>query len=330
MKTDDYLIMKDFALIGAAGFIAPRHITAIKQTGNRLVAAVDPHDSVGVLDSYFPDAAFFTQFERFDRHIEKLRRHERAVDYLSVCSPNYLHDAHIRYGLRTGMNVICEKPVVLHPKNIAPLQELEKATGSSVNTILQLRLHPSLLALKKRIEAADPSINHEVDLTYITVRGPWYYCSWKGDLQKSGGVATNIGIHFFDLLLWLFGAVKSSVVHVHQHDRASGFLQLEKARVRWFLSINAATLLREQSEKGLSSYRSLVVDGTPIDFTDMQEDLIGKTYEQILSGKGLGLGETLGSIELAYSIRKSVPVGLKNDYHPLAALPLARHPFEEI
>jgi UDP-N-acetyl-2-amino-2-deoxyglucuronate dehydrogenase len=220
--------MKNFALIGAAGYVAPRHMKAIRETGNRLIAALDPFDSVGIIDSYFPDADFFVEFERFDRHIEKLKRQGTKVDYVSVCSPNYLHDAHIRFGLRAGADVICEKPVVLNPWNIDALQEIEAETGRKINTILQLRLHPSVLALKEKIESAPPDKVWDIDLTYLTSRGHWYYTSWKGELKKSGGIATNIGVHFYDMLLWLFGPVKESVVHIHTHDRAAGYLELER------------------------------------------------------------------------------------------------------
>lgn len=320
--------MKDFALIGAAGFIAPRHIKAIEQTGNRLVAAVDPHDSVGIIDSFFPDAAFFTEFERFDRHLEKLKRTDRPIDYVSVCSPNYLHDAHIRYGLRTGAHVICEKPVVLQPKNIAPLKQLEKESGKKVFTILQLRLHPELQVLREQIASGDPEYVYDVDLTYITARGPWYYASWKGDIHKSGGVATNIGIHFFDLLLWLFGPVQSSVVHIHTHDRAAGYLQLKQARVRWFLSINKDHL-KEVQQANKTAFRLLQIDGRAIDFTESEEDLITKSYEAIFNNKGLGLEAAYPSIQLAYDIRSMIIAGISGHYHPLALLPLVKHPFEE-
>ncbi len=234
--------MKDFVLIGAAGFIAPRHLKAIKDTGNRLVAALDKFDSVGILDSYFPDASFFVEFERFDRHIEKLHRTGKHIDYLSICSPNYLHDSHIRFGLRHGANVICEKPLVLNPWNVNALDQIQRETGKNVYNILQLRLHPDIIALKKQVDEADPAKVFDIDLTYITSRGSWYYTSWKGDEHKSGGIATNIGIHFFDMMIWIFGKVKQNTIHVHTHDRAAGFLQLQKATVRWFLSINEETL----------------------------------------------------------------------------------------
>lgn len=230
--------MKNFVLIGAAGYVAPRHMKAIKDTGNHLTAALDPYDGVGIMDSHFPEADFFTQFERFDRHVDKLSRGGTDIDYVSICSPNFMHDAHIRFGLRTGANVICEKPIVLNPWNVEALEKLEKETGGKIYNILQLRLHPSVIELKKKVDNGDPGKMHEVDLSYITSRGNWYYTSWKGEISKSGGVATNIGVHFFDMLTWIFGDIKENVVHLHEHDRAAGFLQLEKGRVRWFLSIN--------------------------------------------------------------------------------------------
>ena len=241
--------MKDFVLIGAAGFIAPRHLKAIKETGNQLVAALDQFDSVGVLDSYFPQASFFVEFERFDRHIEKLKRKGHHIDYVSICSPNYLHDSHIRFGLRNGATVICEKPLVLNPWNVEALSQVQQESGKEVFNILQLRLHPDIIKLKEMVDKADPSKVFDVDLSYITSRGNWYYTSWKGDLAKSGGIATNIGIHFFDMLLWIFGPAKENIIHVHTHDRAAGFLELQKARVRWFLSISADTLPGKYAKK---------------------------------------------------------------------------------
>ena len=246
--------MKDFVLIGAAGFIAPRHLRAIKDTGNRLVAALDKFDSVGIMDSYFPDASFFVEFERFDRHIEKLHRNGKSIDYLSICSPNYLHDSHIRFGLRHGATVICEKPLVLNPWNVEALDQIQQETGKNVYNILQLRLHPDIIALKEKVAKSDPSKIFDIDLSYITSRGSWYYTSWKGDLMKSGGIATNIGIHFFDMLTWIFGGVRQNIVHIHQHDRAAGFLQLEKARVRWFLSIDESTLPKRSEGKGSTDF----------------------------------------------------------------------------
>lgn len=319
--------MSDFALIGAAGFVASRHMKAIKETGNNLVAALDKSDSVGVLDGYFPQAAFFTEFERFDRHLEKLRRNGRPVDFLSVCSPNYLHDAHIRFGLRHGAAVICEKPVVLNPWNVEPLLRLQEETGKSVYQILQLRLHPHLMALKEQVTSADPAKTFDVDLTYITARGKWYYASWKGDESKSGGVATNIGIHLFDALLWIFGAVRENVVHVHTHDRAAGFLHLDRARVRWFLSINEETLPEGARRKGSRTYRSIKVQGEELEFSDGFADLHTKSYSRLLSGEGFGIAEALPSVELTHIIRTQRPVGARGDFHSLAELPLQPHPF---
>jgi UDP-N-acetyl-2-amino-2-deoxyglucuronate dehydrogenase len=320
--------MKDFALIGAAGFIAPRHLRAIKDTGNRLVAALDKFDSVGIMDSFFPDASFFVEFERFDRHLEKLHRIGQAVEYLSICSPNYLHDSHIRFGLRHGATVICEKPLVLNPWNVEALDQLQKETGKQVFNILQLRLHPDILALKEKVAKADPSHIFDFDLAYITSRGNWYYTSWKGDINKSGGVATNVGIHFFDMLLWIFGEVQHNVVHIHTHDRAAGFLHLERARVRWFLSINENTLPKVLKEKGQRTYRSITMEGGEIEFSEGFTDLHTKSYDAILNGSGFKLTEALPSIELAHAIRTQTPVGLKGDYHPLAGFPLTSHPFD--
>lgn len=319
--------MSDFALIGAAGFIAPRHFKAIKETGNNLVAALDKFDSVGIMDGYFPQASFFTEFERFDRHLEKLNRAGKAIDYLSICSPNYLHDSHIRFGLRHGATVICEKPLVLNPWNIDALEQLQQETGKPIYHILQLRFHPHLIRLKEKIARADPAKVFDLDLAYITSRGNWYYTSWKGEITKSGGIATNIGIHFFDMLIWIFGAVKEAVVHVHTHDRAAGFLQLERARVRWFLSINENTLPEAVRNAGKRTHRSITVEGEEIEFSEGFTDLHTKSYEAILSGNGFTLPQALPSIELAHAIRKQTPVGLKGDYHPLASMPLEGHPF---
>ena len=320
--------MKDFVLIGAAGFIAPRHLKAIKDTGNRLVATLDKFDSVGVIDSYFPEASFFVEFERFDRHIEKLQRTGKRIDYLSICSPNYLHDSHIRFGLRHGATVICEKPLVLNPWNVEALGQIEKETGNKVFNILQLRLHNDLKALKKKVSEADPSKIFDIDLSYITSRGNWYYTSWKGDLMKSGGIATNIGIHFFDVLIWIFGAVKQNIIHLHEHDRAAGFLQLERARVRWFLSIDEKTLPDDVRAKGQRTFRSLKIEGDEIEFSDGFKDLHTTSYQNILAGNGFGLSESMQSIDLVHQIRTITPIGVKGDYHPFAALPLSPHPFK--
>jgi UDP-N-acetyl-2-amino-2-deoxyglucuronate dehydrogenase len=314
-------------LIGAAGFIAPRHLKAIRETKNQLVAALDKFDSVGVMDSYYPNASFFVEFERFDRHLEKLSRINKPIDYLSICSPNYLHDSHIRFGLRHGAHVICEKPLVLNPWNVEALDQLQRETGKEVFNILQLRLHPDIIALKEKVAAADPAKIFDLDLAYITSRGNWYYTSWKGDVNKSGGIATNIGIHFFDMLIWIFGNVKENVIHIHSHDRAAGFLQLEKARVRWFLSINDATLPEAVRAKGQRTFRSITMEGHEIEFSEGFTDLHTKSYQCVLDGQGFNLREALPSIELAHAIRTQTPVGLKDDYHPFARLPLAPHPF---
>lgn len=281
------------------------------------------------MDSYFPNADFFTEFERFDRHVEKLRRKDIQIDYASICSPNFLHDAHIRFGLRSGADVICEKPIVLNPWNIEALTQLEKETGKNIYNILQLRLHPSVMELKKKIDNSEPGKVHDVDLTYITSRGHWYYTSWKGDVQKSGGVATNIGVHFFDMLTWIFGDIKENIVHLHEHDRAAGFLHLEKARVRWFLSINSETLPPAATEKGMRTYRSINIEGDEFEFSGGFTELHTRSYEQILKGEGFRISETRRAINTVYDIRNTTPQGLKGDYHPLAKLPLARHPFDE-
>jgi UDP-N-acetyl-2-amino-2-deoxyglucuronate dehydrogenase len=310
--------MKKFALIGAAGFIAPRHMKAIKDTGNTLLAAYDKFDSVGILDSYFPEANFFVEFERFDRHVEKLKRSENKVDYVSICSPNYLHDAHIRFGLRVGANVICEKPLVLSPWNIDGLKEMEIETGKNVYNILQLRLHPSIIALKKKIEEGPKDKIYDIDLAYITSRGNWYYTSWKGDLDKSGGIATNIGVHFYDMLTWIFGDVKKNIVHIQTHDRAAGYFELEKARVRWFLSINPETLPGQVKAKGGRTYRSLNIEGQEIEFSDGFTELHTHSYEHVLNGKGFGLDEARKSIQIVHDIRNIETIGLVGDFHPLA------------
>jgi UDP-N-acetyl-2-amino-2-deoxyglucuronate dehydrogenase len=321
--------MKNFALIGAAGYVAPRHMRAIKETSNNLVAALDKFDSVGVIDRYFPEADFFTEFERFDRHIEKLRRKKTKIDYVSVCTPNYLHDAHIRFGLRHQANVICEKPLVLNPWNLDALAEIEKETGRQIYNILQLRLHPSVVALKAKIEADKKDKKYDFDLTYITSRGHWYYASWKGENQKSGGIATNIGIHFFDMLTWIFGEVVENKVHIHTHDRASGFLELKNARVRWFLSIEKETLPVSVKKQGKTTFRSLTLDGEAFEFSYGFTDLHTRSYEQILDGNGFPIKEAKTAIQLVHDIRHQEPIGLKGAYHPLAKLPLSIHPFSK-
>jgi Predicted dehydrogenases and related proteins len=297
--------MKNFALIGVAGYIAPRHLKAIKDTGNDLIAALDPFDSVGVLDAYFPKADFFTEFERFDRHIEKLKRQGIKLDYLTVCSPNYLHDAHIRFGLRHGADVICEKPLVLNPWNVDALEEIERETGRKIYTILQLRYHPAVIRLREKVAAAEPSRRFKVRLEYITSRGNWYNFSWKGDLNKSGGIATNIGIHFFDMLLWIFGDVIENRVEYHESTRAGGSLKLERADVDWRLSIDERDLPLETAAAGKRTFRSLLIDGESFEFSDGFTDLHTVCYEKILAGEGFGLREAKRSIEAVYRIRNA-------------------------
>lgn len=318
----------NFALIGIAGYIAPRHMKAIKDTNNNLVAAVDRFDSVGIIDSYFPEADFFTEFERFDRHVDKLKRKGNPVNYVSICSPNYLHDSHIRFGLKNNADVICEKPLVLNPWNIDSLAEFEKETGKKVYNILQLRLHPSIIALKEKVANAKRDTKYDLDLTYITSRGNWYYTSWKGDSSKSGGIATNIGVHFYDMLGFIFGKVEKNIVHLHTHDRAAGFLEFEKARVRWFLSINSETVPEELRAKGKKTYRSILLEGEEIEFSDGFTELHTESYKNILAGNGFGLDQARSSIQIVHDIRTQQPLGLKGDYHPFAKLPLAKHPFE--
>lgn len=310
---------KNFALIGAAGFIAPRHLKAIKETKNNLLAALDKFDSVGIIDSFFPNADFFVEFERFDRHIDKLRRSGTKIDYMSICSPNYLHDAHIRFALRSGADAICEKPIVLNPWNIEGLAEMEKETGRKVYNILQLRLHQAIIDLKEKIKNGPKDKIYDIDLTYITSRGNWYHTSWKGDVSKSGGVATNIGVHFFDMLSWIFGPVQESIVHVLQEDKAGGFLRLGNARVRWFLSIDYNDIPQEVKSKGQRTFRSITMDNSEFEFSEGFTDLHTKTYEHILGGNGFGLTEARSAIETVFGIRNAVPVGLKGEYHPFCS-----------
>jgi len=310
--------MKNFALIGAAGYIAVRHMQAIKETGNNLIAALDKFDSVGVIDSYFPDADFFTEFERFDRHIDKLRHNEnKSIDYVSICTPNYLHDSHIRFALKQHADAICEKPMVLNPWNVDALGEVEKETGQKINNILQLRLHPNIIKLKKEVENSPKDKIYDIDLTYLTSRGRWYFISWKGEKQKSGGVATNIGVHFFDMLTWIFGDVKENIVHVSEDAKAAGFLKLKKANVRWFLSVDYQNVPDEIKAKGQRIYRSITVNGKEIEFSGGFTDLHTLSYQEILKGNGFGLDDIKSTIQTVYNIRNAVPVGLKGDYHPL-------------
>ena len=310
--------MKKFALIGAGGYIAPRHLKAIKDTGNILVAALDKSDSVGVLDSYFPDADFFTEFERFDRHLEMLRHNEgQCVDYVSICSPNYLHDSHVRFALRIGADAICEKPLVLNPWNVTALAEMAKETGRKINTILQLRLHPAIKALKQRVDNSPKDKVFDIDLTYITSRGHWYMVSWKGDMSKSGGVANNIGIHFFDMLSWIFGGVKQNTVHLYEPRKAAGFLELERGRVRWFLSLDRDDLPVNPEPDKPMTYRSITVDGEEVEFSGGFADLHTESYREILKGNGFGPEEVLASVEIVSVIRNTEPIGLQGYYHPL-------------
>lgn len=319
--------MKNFAIIGVAGYIAPRHLRAVKDTGNNLAAAYDVFDSVGIMDSFFPDASFFTEFELFDRHLSKMRREEKGIEYLSICTPNYLHDAHIRYGLRLGADIICEKPLVLNPWNIDALIVAERESGKKVNTILQLRLHPAIQKLRERVAASPADKIYDVDLTYITSRGNWYYTSWKGDERKSGGVATNIGVHFYDMLAWVFGGLRGNIVHVSSHDRVAGILEFEKARVRYFLSINEETLPQEAKITGKRTFRSMQMEGEEIEFSDGFTELHTDSYRKIMAGEGFGLEDAKTAVEIVHGIRHATLVGLKGDYHPLAALEKSPHPF---
>ena len=320
--------MKNFALIGAAGYIAPRHMKAIKETKNMLVAAFDPYDGVGIMDSYFPNASYFVEFERFDRHLEKLKKTSDKIDFVSVCSPNYLHDSHIRFGLRNNCDVICEKPIVLNPWNIDALEEIEKETGKCIYSILQLRLHDAIIALRKQVMESPKDKVFDVDLTYLTSRGNWYYTSWKGETTKSGGIATNIGVHFFDMLTWIFGSLKSQTVHLHTHDRASGMMELEKANVRWFLSINEECLPKEALQAGKRTYRSILIEGAELEFSEGFTDLHTLSYADVLAGGGFRIADTREAIRIVHEIRYSEVKGLIGDYHPMANLPVSKHPFQ--
>ena len=298
--------MKNFALMGAAGYIAPRHLKAIKDTNNNLIAALDKFDSVGIMDRYFPNANFFTEFERFDRHIEKLKRNEAiALDYVSICTPNYLHDSHIRMALRSGAHAICEKPIVLNPWNIDALEAIEKESEGNINTILQLRLHTAIIALKKKVDATPKNGKYEIDLTYITSRGKWYDASWKGESSKSGGIATNIGVHFYDMLSWIFGSVQENVVHLRTPHKAAGYLEFENARVRWFLSIDAEDLPEEVKEKQQRTFRAITIDREELEFSDGFTELHTISYQKILQHQGFGLAEVRPSIEIVHDIRNA-------------------------
>ncbi len=307
--------MKTFALIGAAGYIAPRHMRAIKEIGGELKVALDPNDSVGILDSYFPDARFFVEFERFDRHIDKLSRSGEGINYVSICSPNYLHDAHVRFAMRSGAEAICEKPLVLNPWNLDGLVEAARRADRSVSTILQLRLHPSIRELHKRV-AAEPERIHDVDLTYVTSRGRWYHVSWKGDEGKAGGIATNIGVHFFDMLVHVFGAVQMNVLHLRTASRAAGYLELERARIRWFLSITAEDLPQSRRE-GQTTWRSLKLDGHEFEFSDGFTDLHTESYREILAGRGFGIEDVRPSVEIVSMLRSTPVEWMRGERHPL-------------
>jgi len=319
--------MKKFALIGAAGYIADRHMKAIKDTGNTLIAALDKNDSVGKIDNYFPEADFFTEYERFDRHIDKLKRTGNAVDYISICTPNYLHDSHIRFAFKQGADAICEKPLVLNPWNVDGLQQMEKETGKRVYNILQLRLHPSIIALREKIMNAPQDSFYDIDLTYITARGNWYFASWKAIDEKSGGIPTNIGVHFFDMLIWIFGDVKESIVNVLEPRRASGVLMLRNARVRWYLSVDYSVIPDEVKATGKRTYRVLNINNESFEFSDGFTDLHTLCYKNILNNSGFGLDEARPSIELVYNIRNSKVVGAQGDYHPFVLKEVKYHPF---
>lgn len=310
----------NFGLIGASGYIAPRHMRAIKDTGNELIAALDPYDGIGIMDSYFPQAYFFTEYERFDRFVDKWRRNgNKKIEYIAITTPNYLHDSHIRFALRSGANAICEKPLVLNPHNIDQLKIIEEESGKKVFNILQLRLHESIVALKNKISKEllqNPDRIYDVDLTYLTSRGKWYFISWKGDEDKSGGVATNIGVHFFDMLSWIFGPIEENIVHLKQPDANAGYMRLKNANVRWFLSVNYDYIPENIKNSGKRTFRSIKVDGDEIEFSDGFTDLHTKSYEHILSGKGFGLDEAINSINIVSSIRKMSPIGLRGEYHP--------------
>jgi UDP-N-acetyl-2-amino-2-deoxyglucuronate dehydrogenase len=309
--------VKNFGIIGVAGYIAVRHLNAIKETGNNLLASLDKFDSVGRIDSFFPESDFFVEFERFDRHIDKLKRTGTKIDYVSICSPNYLHDSHIRFALRHQAEAICEKPIVLNPWNIDALQEIENETSHKIYTVLQLRLHPKIKELREKIMNGPKGKIYDIDMSYITSRGNWYSISWKGDMQKSGGVATNIGIHFFDMLSWIFGDAKRNIVHLSEPNKAAGYLELENARVRWFLSIDYNDIPESIRKTGKRTFRSITVEGEEIEFSEGFGDLHTQTYKEILEGKGFGLKDARQSVETAYTIRNAKPVGLTGDYHPI-------------
>lgn len=311
--------MKRFSLIGAAGYIAPRHMKAIKDTGNDLVAAMDANDSVGILDSYFPRAQFFTIFEQFDSYIDSERRAGRSLDYVSIASPNYLHDAHMRFALRAGADAICEKPLVLDPVEIDGLKQLERDTGRRINTILQLRLHPAILALRDRVASQAHDRKVDVDLTYITSRGDWYLKSWKGALEKSGGIATNIGVHFYDMLHFVYGPLQENIVHLNAETRAAGYLEYERARVRWFLSLDVNDIPEAERAKGSRTYRAVIADGENVEFSDGFTELHTRIYEEILRGQGFGVEESRVAIETVAHIRHAPLSPIGDQTHPFVA-----------
>jgi len=312
--------MKKFVQIGGAGYIAPRHMKAIKDTGNTLVGVLDKCDSIGIIDSYFPEASFFTEFERFDRFVDKWHReNDKKIEYVSITTPNYLHDSHIRWALRSGCDAICEKPLVLNPHNIDQLKVIEKETGKKVYNILQLRLHDSIIKLKEKVQKElkeNPNKIYDIDLTYLTSRGKWYFISWKGDESKSGGIATNIGVHFFDMLTYIFGDVEENIVHLKTEFANAGYLKLKNARVRWFLSVKYDYIPDSIKAIGQRTYRSITVDGEEIEFSGGFTELHTRSYEEILKGNGFGLDEAYGSIRTVSEIRKKDAIGLKGEYHP--------------
>ena len=320
--------MKNFALIGVGGYIAPKHLKAIKDTNNNLIASFDIHDSVGIIDSYFPESSFFTEFERFDRYLDKIKRKGTQIDYVSICSPNYLHDAHVRFALRIGANVICEKPLVINPWNLDSLEEIEKEKNKKINTILQLRLHPSIIKLKKEIDNSSKNKIFNVNLTYITSRGKWYSVSWKGDTKKSGGLLINIGIHFFDLLLWLFGKIETNYVYLNNKNKASGFLKFKKANVKWFLSIDKNDLLLINKNNNFRTYRSIKIDNKEIEFSDGFEDLHTKSYKNILNEKGFGINDIRPSIQIVSDIRNSEIFKIKNNYYHYLLDKISKYAFK--
>lgn len=312
--------MKNFGLIGASGYIAPKHMKAIKETNNQLVAGLDPYDGIGIMDSYFPQASFFTEFERFDRFVDKCRRQKKnKIEFMSIATPNYLHDAHIRFALRSEANAICEKPLVLNPHNLEQLKAIEKETGKKAYTILQLRHHPSIIALKQKISSElkqDPHKVYDIKLTYLTSRGKWYFISWKGDDAKSGGIASNIGVHFFDMLSWIFGEVEENTVHLKNPNTNAGNLKLKNANVNWFLSVNSNYLPKSALEENQTTYRSISIEGNEIEFSDGFKDLHTRSYQEILNGNGFRLDDAFDSIKIVSEIRKIKPIGLKGNFHP--------------